>query len=90
MNGDVQSDLATLKFNNREQIESFHRRIIILQQEIILSIETVSHTIILFWYMKAFSNSDKLKAFIPSKMIDIITFLYNNGISVAYIVVNIC
>ena len=32
MNGDVQSDLDTLPFNNGEQLEDFHIRIIILQQ----------------------------------------------------------
>ena len=32
MNGDVQSDLATLSFNNGEQLEDFHSRIIRLQQ----------------------------------------------------------
>ena len=32
MNGDVQPDLATLAFKNREQIEYFHIRIIIFQQ----------------------------------------------------------
>ena len=37
MNGNVQSDLATLSFKNREQPEYFHSRILILQQKIILS-----------------------------------------------------
>ena len=37
MNGDVQSDLATLAFNNGEQLEDFHSRILRLQQEIIIS-----------------------------------------------------
>ena len=31
-NGDVQSNLATLAFNNGEQIEDYHNRILILQQ----------------------------------------------------------
>ena len=37
MNGDVESDLATLAFKNGEQLEDFHSRILILQQEIMLS-----------------------------------------------------
>ena len=53
MNGDVQSDLATLTSKNREQLEDFHGRIIILQQEIILSEEIVSPARLLFQYMKA-------------------------------------
>ena len=32
MNGDVNSDLATLELKNREQIEDFHSRILRLQQ----------------------------------------------------------
>ena len=40
MNGDVQSDLVTLAFKNREQLEDFHSRILRLQQEIILCVET--------------------------------------------------
>ena len=32
MNGDVQSDISTLAFNNGEQLEDFHGRIIRLQQ----------------------------------------------------------
>ena len=74
-----QSDIDTLGFNNGEQIEGFHCRIIILQQEIIFYGENVSPTILLFQYMKAFSNSNKLKAFITPKMKDIIAFLENNG-----------
>ena len=42
MNGDVQSDLATLAFKNREQLEDFHSSIIIPQQEIVLSRENLS------------------------------------------------
>ena len=37
MDGDVQSDLATLAFNNGEQLGYFHIRIIRIQQEIMLS-----------------------------------------------------
>ena len=44
MNGDAQSDLATLVFKNAEQLEDFHIRIIRIQQEIILSGETLSPT----------------------------------------------
>ena len=47
MNGDVKSDIATLAFNNGEQLEDFHNRIIRLQQEIILSGETVSPNILI-------------------------------------------
>ena len=42
MNGDVQSDLDTLAFNNGEQLEYFHGRILRLQQEIMISGEIVS------------------------------------------------
>ena len=44
MNGDFQYDLSTLEFNKGEQLEDFHSRIIRLQQEIILSGETLSTT----------------------------------------------
>ena len=44
-----------------------------------LSGEIVSPTRLLFQYMKAFSKSDKLRAFIVPKMTDIITLLDNNG-----------
>ena len=44
-----------------------------------LSGEFFSPTILLFHYMKALSKIDKLSAFIAPKMIDIITFLENNG-----------
>ena len=37
--------------------------------------ETVYPTIIIFKYMKALSNSDKLKSSIAPKMTDLITFL---------------
>ena len=36
MNGDVQYDLSTLELKNGEELEDFHHRILILQQEIIL------------------------------------------------------
>ena len=48
INGDVQSDLATLAFKNGEQLEDFHIRILRLQQEIVLSREIVSPNRILF------------------------------------------
>ena len=38
-NGDIQSDLATLAFNNGEQFEDFNSRILRLQKEIMLSEE---------------------------------------------------
>ena len=68
MNGDAQFDLSTLTFNNGEQLEGFYRRILILQQEIILSGETVYIKIIIFHYMKAFSKSDKIKGLVDSNM----------------------
>ena len=79
MNGDVQYDLATLEFKNKEQLEYFHRRIIKLQQEIILSGGTISHTILLFQYMKSHPNIDKIKEFIAPKMADTTKLLDNNG-----------
>ena len=84
MNGDVQSDLDTLAFNNGEQLEDFHSRIIRLQQEIMLSGKKISSNRILFQYIKALSNSDKLRYFIAPKMTDPITFLDNNGKSAVY------
>ena len=60
MNGDVQYDLATLAFKNGEQLEDFHSSILRLQQEIMLSGEIVSPTRLLFQYMKALENSEKL------------------------------
>ena len=83
-NGHVQYGLATLTFNNREEPEDLHSRIIRLQQEIILSGETISPTRILFRYMKSLSYSNKTKAFIAPKIIDIITFIDNNGKSAVY------
>ena len=79
MNGDAQSDLSTLEFNNGEQLEDFHIIILILQQEITLSGETVSTTRLLLQYMKALSKSDKLKSFIATKMTYLIALLENNG-----------
>ena len=79
MNDDVQSDLSTLAFNNGEQLENFHIRILRLQQEIILSGETAYPTRLLFHYTEALSNSDKPKVFTAPKMTYLITFLENNG-----------
>ena len=78
INGDVQSDLATMAFKNGEQLEFFHSRIIIIQQGIILSGETVSPTRLLLNDTKEFSKSNKLKAFIALNMTYLITFLENN------------
>ena len=47
MNVDVQPDLATLEFKQRENVEGFHERILRLKQEISLSGEPVSPTRIL-------------------------------------------
>ena len=44
MNGDVQSNLPTLAFNNRGKLEDFHISILRIQQEIMLSGEIVSPT----------------------------------------------
>ena len=89
MNGGVQSDLFTLKFKNREQLEYFRRIIIRLQKEIILSGETISPKRLIFHYMKALSDSNKLKAFIATNMIDLITFLDNNVKTDVYKVVKL-
>ena len=85
MNGDVQYDLSTLTLNNGEKLEYFHGRIIRLQQESILSGEIFSPARLLFQYMKAFSNSDKLRDFVEPKMTYPITFLDNNGKYSVYI-----
>ena len=61
MDGDIRSDLATLVFNNGEQIEDFYSIIIILQQEINLYGETFSPTRLLLHYTKELSNLDKFK-----------------------------
>ena len=79
MNGDVQSDIATLAIKNGERLEDFHSIILRLQQEVILSGETVSPTRLLFQYMKSLSKSEKIKAFIAPKMTYLITFPDNNG-----------
>ena len=84
MNGNVQTDLATLAFRNGEQLEDFHSRILRLQQEIMLTGEIVSPNRPLFQYMKAFTKSENLKAFIVPKMTDLITFLEKNGKSAVY------
>ena len=84
MNGDVKSDLATLEFNNGEQLGNFNILTLRLQQEIILSGETESPTIFKFHYMKALSKTNKLKAFIEPKMTDLIKFLDNKGKSSVY------
>ena len=80
----VQSDIATLAFRNGEQLEDFHSRILRLQQEIMLSGEIVSPTRLLIQYMKALTNSEKLKPFIAPKMTDLITFIDKNGKSDVY------
>ena len=78
MNVDVQSDLSTLELNQGEQLEGFHIRILILQQEINLSEETSSTTIIILKYTNEFSKYDKLNALISSNMTYLITFPDNN------------
>ena len=44
-----------------------------------LSGEKSSPTRLIFQYMKALTNSEKLRAFVDPKMTDIITFLDNKG-----------
>ena len=78
MNCGVQYDLSTMAFKNGEKLECFHRIILRLQQEIILSGENLSPKILIFQYMKALSKRYKIKSFIVPKMTDLITFLYNN------------
>ena len=78
MNGDVQSYLSTLAFNNGEQPEYFHSTIIRLLHEIIISGETVYPKRLLLQYAKALSKSNKTKSLISLNMRDIITLLKNN------------
>ena len=78
MNGDVKSDLATLALNNGEQLEDFHSRILRIQKEIMLSGEIFSPTRLILQYMKALTNSEKIRAFIAPNMIYLITFLEKN------------
>ena len=61
MNGNVQYELATLVFNNVEQLEDIHSINLRLQQEISISGETVSPTRLLLRYIEEFSNRGKLK-----------------------------
>ena len=84
MNGDVQSDLSTLAFKNGEKFEYFNSTIIRFKQDIMLYGETVSPTRILFQYMKELSKNDRIKAFIPTNMTDLITLLDNNRKSALY------
>ena len=64
---------------NGEQLEDFHSRILRLQQEIMISGETVSPTRLLLQYMKALTKSEKLKACMAPKMTDPINFIYTKG-----------
>ena len=84
INGDAQSDLAILDFKNREQIEDFCGSILRLKQEVMLSVDIVSSTRLIFQRMKTLSKIDKLRAFIDPNMIDITTLLDNNGKSAVY------
>ena len=84
MNGDVQSDLDTLDFKNGEKLEDFHSKILRLRQEIMLSVEIVPPTRLIFQYMKALTKIDKLRDFIAPKMTGLVTFLDNNGKSAVY------
>ena len=73
MDGGVKYDLSTLEFKNREKLEDFHGRILILQQKIMFYGETVFHIKLLFRYMKSLPKSERIKAFIAPKMIYLIT-----------------
>ena len=79
MNDYVNSDLSTLALNNGEQLKDFHIRIIWIQQDINLSVETVYNKRLLFNYIKALSKCDKGKAFVSPKIADLKQFLDNNG-----------
>ena len=61
MNVGVQFDLDTMALKPGEKLEYFHRIILRLQQEINLSGQIASPTILLLQYMKALSKCDKLK-----------------------------
>ena len=78
VNGDVQSEMVTLAFNQGEQIEDCHSTILRLQQEINLYGETVPPKKLLLQYMKALESSDKLKAFIAPNITDLIILLDKN------------
>ena len=84
MDGGVKYDLSTLEFKNREKLEDFHGRILILQQKIIFYGETVFHIRLLFRYMKSLPKSKRIKAFIAPKMKYLITFLDKNIKSAVY------
>ena len=84
MNGEVQSDLATLAFKNGEKLKYFQCRVFRLQQEIMLSGEIVSPIRLLFQYMKALTKSEKLRAFIASRMKDFINSPEKNGKHAVY------
>ena len=49
-----------------------------------ISVESVSPKRLIFQFMEALSNSDKLKEFIAPKMADLITVLEKNGKSSVY------
>ena len=55
-----------------------HSAILRIQQEIKISGETVSPTILLLQYMQVLSKCDNLKSFIAPKMIDLIILPDNN------------
>ena len=78
MNDDVKYDLDTLAFNNEEQLEDFHNRILRLQQEILISGDSVSPTRVLFWYTMEFSKIDTFKSLIAPNITDLNTVLDNN------------
>ena len=84
MNGDVQSYLSILTFNDREQLEDFHSIIHRLQKKIILPAEIIYTKRLLFQYMKSLTKRNKIKAYIAPKVKDLVTFPYNYGKSDIY------
>ena len=86
ISGDVQSHLATLAFKKGEQLEYFHGRILILQQEIMLYGEIIFSNRLLFQYMKELSNNDNTRDSSAPNMTYLITLHDNNEKSAIYTV----
>ena len=84
MNGDVQSDLSIPEFNNGEQLEDFHSRILRLQQQTNLYRKKVSPKRFIIQYTKEFTKRNTLKDFIAPKITYLSTFLDNNRKSAIY------
>ena len=78
MNGGVKSDLTNLAFKNEEQLECFSLYNYHTSTGNYPIWKTFSPNIFIFRYMKTFSKSDKIKAFIASIMSYLIRSLGNN------------